>query len=176
MTDAVRPDQQLTKNFRLYELTVTSNADLQAQNRTLTDDQVRKLLALAQFAEGIRHLCGDLPMRIHSGYRCAAVNGDTPGSSSTSQHPRCEAIDFDIPGQDLETTFQTLIAAAKDGKFCFGQLIDEAANRSYGTARWVHASVIGTLDPAKVGQVERAVAGADNIFVYQGVDKIAFPE
>ena len=175
MTDTARPDQQLTKNFRLYELTVTSNANLQEQNRILDDDQLRKLGLLAQFAEGIRHLCGDSQMRIHSGYRCDAVNGATPGSSSTSQHPRCEAIDFDIPGQDLETTFQTLIAAAKDGKFCFGQLIMEAAHRDYGVARWVHASVVGTLDPEKVGAVERAEAGADNVFVYQAVDKINFP-
>lgn len=174
MTPALRDDQQLTPHFSLNELTVTSNTALQAQNRTLDDDQMVKLKALAQFAEGIRHLCGDVPMNVHSGYRCAAVNGATLGSSSTSQHPRCEAIDFDIPGQTIEQTFNLLLQSAKDHKLCFGQLIIEQAQRSYGVTEWVHCSVVGTLDPEKVGTVYRAVAGPDGKFVYTFVAKLDF--
>lgn len=170
-------DQQLTKNFSLFELTVTSNADLQEQNRDLTEDQITKLKALAQFAEGIRHLCGDVPVHIHSGYRCDAVNGATVGSSSTSQHPKCEAIDFDVAGQTVEQTFDILLQAAEAGKFCFGQLIIEAAQRDYGVAQWVHCSVAGSLEAPKIGQVMKATFNVGTKkFEYTLIKKLDFTE
>lgn len=174
MPSILRDNQQLRPHFSLYELTVTTNADLQEQNRTLDDDQMGKLNVLAQFAEGLRHLCGDVPLRVHSGYRCAGVNGATLGASSTSQHPKCEALDFDVPGQTIEQTFQTLYQAAKDGKLCFGQLIIEEADRDYGVAKWVHCSVIGTLNPDHVGQVLRAAAGPDGKFAYTLIERLDF--
>lgn len=167
-------NQQLTPHFSLYELTITNNAALQKENRILDSQQILKIKSLAQFGEGIRHLCGDLPMRVHSGYRCAAVNGATIGSSNTSQHPLCEAIDFDIYRQSTDQTFGLLLKAAKNGKFCFGQLIIEAAKRDYGVTQWVHCSMIGTLDKSKVGQAMRAFACIDGKFAYSLVDKIDF--
>ncbi|MDE2019154.1 MAG: DUF882 domain-containing protein [Patescibacteria group bacterium] len=147
------PDQKLSEHFSLYELTATSNAALQAANRDLTPEQLGKLCALAALCEELRAICGNTPMRVHSGYRSPALNGNTAGSSSTSQHPRCEAVDFDIPGQTLQESFDLIRAAARAGKIKFGQLIIERAERSYGIAEWVHCSVIGTLDPLKVGMV-----------------------
>jgi hypothetical protein len=168
-----RSDVQLSPHFSLYELTATANASLQEENRTLTDDQVAKLIVLAQQGEKIRELV-NLPVTVHSGYRCDALNGVIPGSSSTSQHPRCEALDLAVQGQSVDDTFNILLTAAKAGQFTFGQLIIEEAVRSYGVVRWVHCSVIGTLDPSKVGQVMKMNAGADGITHYVMVDKLDF--
>lgn len=165
---------QLSEHFSLDELTVTSNDALQAANRVITDDQFVKLTALAAHCEILRAICGGRPLRIHSGYRSPALNGATTGSSSTSQHPRCEAVDFDVPGQTIEDSFNELLAAARAGKFKFGQLIIETAERSYGTVKWVHCSVIGTLDPSKVGQVMKMQSGPDGKPHYVLVDQIKF--
>jgi hypothetical protein len=171
--EAFRADMQLSAHFSLYELTATANASLQEENRTLTDDQVSKLSVLAAHGEKIRDIV-NLPVVVHSGYRCNALNGVIPGSSSTSQHPRCEALDLAVLGQSVDDTFNILLAAAKMGSFQFGQLIIEEATRSYGVVRWVHCSVIGTLDPSKVGQVMKMVAGADGVTHYTMVDKLDF--
>lgn len=173
---------QLSEHFSLEELTVTSNAALQDANRVLTDEQKAKLGVLAAHLEAIRALCGAVPLRVHSAYRSDAVNGATRGASSTSQHPKCEAADFDVPGQTVDETFLTLLTAARAGTFKFGQLIIEEADRGYknadGTesiARWVHCSVIGTLNPAHVGQVMKAAWDEDaGKFVYTLVDTLKF--
>lgn len=169
------PDQKLTEHFSLYELTVTSNLALQEKNRELSTEQVQKLVALAHHCENLRRICGDGPLRIHSGYRSPDLNGATKGASSTSQHPKCEAVDFDVPGKTIQQAFDAIYAAAKDGKIRFGQLIIERANRGYATVEWVHCSVPGTLDPAKIGQVMKMEAGEDGVPHYVMVDKLDFP-
>jgi hypothetical protein len=179
----VRTDAPLSPHFSFYELTVTSQTALQDANRDVTDDEYRKLGLLAQFAEGIRHLCGDRPTRIHSGRRAPAVNAGTQGSSDTSQHLRCEALDFDVIGLTVEEVFNILLQAAREGRFSYGQLIIEQADRGYKNADgteavscWVHASVVGTLDPAKVGLAERAVWSEDeHRFLYTFVDRVRIP-
>lgn len=172
-------DTKLSEHFSLYELTVTSNDKLQAANRDLTADQCQKLGFLALHAEAIREICGGLPVRIHSGYRADALNAATHGASSTSQHPKCEALDFDVAGQPLDDTFRMLLDAARAGKFRFGQLILEQADRGYkdpdgreSIARWVHCSVVGSLPGAKVGQAMKMVAGADGKQHYELIEQV----
>lgn len=177
-------DAQLSPHFSFFELTVTSNAALQADNRDVTPEELEKLRHLASdLCEPVRELCGGTPVRVHSGRRSPAVNGATKGASTTSQHPRCEAIDFDVPGQSVEDTFTTLLAAARGGRFHFGQLILEAADRGYknedGTesvARWVHCSVAGTLAPERVGQVMKANWNAERgKFDYVLMETVRWP-
>lgn len=172
-TPKQREDQKLSDHFSLFELTATDNASLQNSNRILTNEQVEKLHALAAHAEAIRIICG-VPVKIHSGYRSSTLNGSTVGSSSTSQHPRCEAIDFSGASQRVDDTFNLLLEAARSKGFKFGQLILEKAERSYGTVTWVHCSVIGMLDIKKVGQVMKMVAGADGKPCYTLIDIIKF--
>lgn len=171
----LRKDEMLSVHFSLFELTATSNTSLQAQNRTLTNNQMDKLIILANHAEVIREICG-AAVKIHSGYRSSLLNGVTLGSSSTSQHPKCEALDLDVKGQSVEDTFNKLLAAARAKKFRFGQLILEKAERSCGVAMWVHCSVVGTLAPEKVGQVLRMDAGIDGKPKYTLIDHLKFPE
>lgn len=170
----LKENRQLTKHFSLFELTITTNEKLQKANRLLTDAQVTKLVALAEHAEVIRKICGGLPLAIHSGYRSLELNGATSGSSSTSQHPRCEAIDFHVKGLSCQQVFYNLLQAAKRGEFKFGQLILEKADRPYGTIVWVHCSVIGTLNPSKVGQAMTMSAGGDGKQKYVLVEHLKF--
>lgn len=169
----LRDDQKLSEHFSLYELTVTTNAPLQQANRTLNDEQVEKLKALAEQAERIRKIC-EAPIVINSGYRGDALNTLTAGSSRTSQHTKCEAIDFYAKGLAHEVVFQKLLDMARQGSFTFGQLILERAARSYGTATWIHCSVIGTLDPVKVGQAMIMNAGIDGKQHYRLVEQLKF--
>ena len=165
-------DCQLSEHFSLYELTRTDHTALQEQNRNITYDQVQKLTKLADWLEDPREIVG--PMRSHCGYRCDALNGTLPGHSSTSQHPKCEALDFDVPGEDVEVTWQKLYDAAKAGKLPgFGQLILEEANRGYAVSKWVHISIAGTLNPDHVGQVMKMQAGPDGVPHYEVVEKIS---
>jgi zinc D-Ala-D-Ala carboxypeptidase len=169
----LRLDEQLSPHFSLFELTTTSNKKLQEENRTLTYEQMCRLIILANHAESIREICGNAPVRVHSGYRSDSLNGATSGSSSASQHPRCEALDMDVMNQSVEDTFNKLLAAARVGKFKFGQLIIEKAGRDYGVSQWVHCSIIGTLDTTKVGQVMR-MTEVDGKFNYVLIDHLKF--
>ena len=104
------------------------------------------------------------------------------GRRARPQHPKCEAIDFDVKGQPLDDTFAKLLDAARAGKFRFGQLILEEADRGYkdengaeSIARWVHCSVISSLNPEHIGQVMKAAwNAAEKKFNYSLVDKLDF--
>lgn len=174
MSDAyLREDEKLSEHFSLYELTVTNNTAMQERNRTLTDEQVGKLKKVAEMAERIRGVC-EAPVIINSGYRSDVLNGLTRGSSSTSQHPRCEAIDFYVKGLPHEEVFNRLLDAARQGRFEFGQLILEKAVRGFTTSIWVHCSVIGTLDATKVGQAMIMNSGVDGKQHYRLVAQLKF--
>jgi hypothetical protein len=177
------PDLKLSDHFSLFELTATSNEALQSANRDLTTEQVQKLSTLALHAEAIREICGGIPLRVHSGYRAPALNGATLGSSSTSQHPKCEAIDFDVKDQTLDDTFRKLLEAGEAGTFRFGQLILEEADRGFKDAegrecisRWIHCSVEGSLPREKIGQVMKMNAGTDGKPHYVLSKQIHFQE
>ena len=103
----LRSNVKLSFHFSLFELTFTSNESLQEKNRTLSDMQLMKLTDLANHCELIRGICGG-PVNIHSGYRSPDLNGATAGSSSTSQHPRCEAVDFDVEYQNVQDSFDKI--------------------------------------------------------------------
>jgi hypothetical protein len=174
---------KLSEHFSLFELTHTDQEGYQAANRELTTEQIQKLGVLALHAEAIREICGGIPLKVHSGYRADRLNGATRGSSSTSQHPRCEGLDFNVVGQPLDDTFNKLLEAAEAGKFKFGQLILEEADRGFKDAegresisRWVHCSVEGTLEREKVGQVMKMRAATDGKPHYELVKKLEFKE
>lgn len=87
-----------------------------------------KKLCLNVF-EPIRAKFGS-PIRINSGFRGAALNRAIPGSSTTSQHCRGEAMDLDLHGRDL---FEWIIDNIE-----FDQLIFEGGNED--VANWFHVS------------------------------------
>lgn len=131
-------DRKLSEHFSVYELTATSFADLQAQNRDLNGLQLDKLSQLAELLETVR-LILEVPIIISSAYRCFPLNMKV-GGSQTSQHMRSEAADFIPKGMDLPLAFSLLRKAAKEGNIQFGQLIYEKQDRPYGK-EWLHISL-----------------------------------
>ena len=85
--------QKLTDHFTVQELTKTDQNGLQKTNTKEGLKISDKLQALAEFAEEVRTVIRNCPMVITSGYRCEKLN-KAIGGSKTSEHLKCEAIDF----------------------------------------------------------------------------------
>jgi hypothetical protein len=159
---AVAQDRLLVRRT-LYQMTQTNLTKYLAQNRAVTPEEIRKLsevdalLCQAEDALGFR-------ATVSSGRRCPALNA-ADGGAKTSQHLRCEAVDFVEQGaadeaSAVEDVFQKIWRLARAGKIRFGQLIVESAHRSYGMVYWVHMSLGAPYrDPARCGQVLRMKGG-----------------
>lgn len=137
-------DRQLSPHFSLFALTRTDHADLQEENRHVTQEEELKLAALANLLESCRAIMG-CDLDVHSGRRYFKLNKRV-GGSARSQHLKCEAADISPAGPDsqesIEAGFEKLLAAAKTGALKFGQLIIEsAANRYAGRSMWIHVSL-----------------------------------
>lgn len=152
-------DRKLSDHFTLYELTKTTvSGGFQEMNRNLSQGDVVKLEHLALLLENIR-LAVDAPLVIHSGYRCPDLNAYL-GSSENSQHVKCEAADFSVKGMETEVAFRLILSALRQHRFSVGQLIFEKAERSYGTAEWIHVGLGRPYrEDAKTGQILTMVDG-----------------
>ena len=160
----VADGRKLTPHISLLEMTRTDHADLQEENRRVTDDEVARLTDTARLVEVCREILGTA-IDVHSGKRGAALNARV-GGSDKSQHLRCEACDFSPAGPDteqsIEAAFTLLWEAARGGKLRgFGQLIVE--NQATGRERrsyWLHISLGSPhRNPARCGEVLRMVNG-----------------
>jgi zinc D-Ala-D-Ala carboxypeptidase len=166
-------DFQVSEHFSYYELTVTSNAALQGSNREEGMKYLPTARALCQqLLEPIR---GDSPLRVNSAFRSWALNGQTPGSSPTSQHPQFQAADIDRPGVAVPDFFATVLAFLKEKKIRFGQLILERADRGWEVAQWVHVSLGPDFwKPERCGEVLRMDCEPGGKPEYTLVEKVAF--
>lgn len=147
----------ISKYFTFEDFTKTSNAKLQIQNRNEALSFTEPITATAKLMDGIQDSLG-LPLDIHSGFRCPALNGSTAGSSKKSQHMKGEACDFMVKGVDgeaaLNEIFNDVLTYLIGDGIQFGQLIRESAQRSYGTVVWLHLSLGAPWrDIAVCGQV-----------------------
>lgn len=125
---------RLSDNFTLAEFTNSQTATRRGIRNTPT----------AAHQEALRQLCVHIlepvrahfgrPVRITSGYRSAALNRAI-GGSTTSQHSKGEAADFEIPGVDNRR-----VAKWIENNLPFDQLILEGAKRSDPNAGWIHVS------------------------------------
>jgi len=129
----------LSAHFTFDELTRTSQTALQDKNRQEAQAFIPALTELAELLEVVRAHFGK-PLKINSGFRGAAVNAGTPGSSKTSQHMKGEAADIAMPGVDDAELHRWIV---KDSGLKYGQCILE---RPPGRS-WVHVSIWGTRDP-----------------------------
>lgn len=134
----------LSAHFTFDELTRTSQTALQAKNRQEAQAFLPALTELAELLEVVRAHFGK-PLKINSGFRGAAVNAGTPGSSKTSQHMKGEAADIAMPGVDDAELHRWIV---KDSGLKYGQCILE---RPPGRS-WVHVSICGTRDPKSCQQ------------------------
>lgn len=150
-----RINEQLTKNISFFDLTRTDKLEFIDENRTVSEEEFQKLKILANLAEQVILIIGDIDK--HSGRRCKKLN-DAIGGTDKSQHLLCEALDLSPLCVDTEnsvyTAFQKIVIAAKEGKIKFGQLIFESAQRNYGKDFWIHISLALPFRPKeKDGQV-----------------------
>ena len=145
-----REDYLLSKNFGLFEMCHTDNLAYMNQNHDLDDRTLVALCATAHLMESVRTLTGHARVAVHSAYRCPELNGNVPGASITSQHPKGEACDFHVDGQTVMEAFNVLQNALRRGQFWCGQLIYEVR----GGAEWVHVSLPEPWRvPEKCGQI-----------------------
>jgi len=126
----------LSPHFTLAEMTRSDTAQ-RRQIRNVPDAAgIAKLKRVCEtILEPVRAHFGK-PVTVNSGYRSPALNRVIPGSSDTSQHTKCEAVDFEIPG------FSNYEVA----KWCrdnltFGQLILEFYTPGQPSSGWVHCSL-----------------------------------
>ena len=120
-----KKETKLTDHFTLEELSYTSKKDYKKTNLSEATQKKEQMQKLAEFAEDVRSVLG-CPMYITSGYRCPALN-KAVGGSKTSQHLKCEAVDFITKKMSLFEAFGRIIAS--DLKW--GQLILELRNKDY---------------------------------------------
>lgn len=128
---------QLSTHLSLAEVTYSDTAKRLGISNEPTAVHLESLKKLAEnIFEPIRNHFAK-PIKVSSGYRSEALNKATPGSSSTSQHAKGEALDLDQDGMPTGVTNKMVFDYIK-ANLNFDQLIWE-----YGTAAnpdWVHVS------------------------------------
>lgn len=165
-------DRQLSPHFSLFELTRTDHSEFQEENRHVTQEEETKLRELANLGEAIIVILG-CNVDKHSGKRCLALNRFL-GSSDSSQHVKCEGLDFSPEGPDTEATvtdaWQKIVTAVRaqrkpgyvgTGVLKFGQLLLESCkDKREGRVWWIHVSLGAPYrDAKKCGQIATLIDG-----------------
>ena len=124
----------LSKSFTLNELTKSQEALRLGIDNTPSEEHILNLKILCDnILQPIRDFYG-LPLSVSSGYRsaelCKAI-----GSSSTSQHTRGEAADFEIFGVANKELSDWIVSNLE-----YDQCILEFWNINESNSGWVHCS------------------------------------
>jgi len=122
---------QLTKNFSLAEMTKTS---VRTDNHPDAGSLDALFALCKEVMQPLRDALGK-PLYVSSGYRSPKVNAVIGGSSS-SQHCKGEACDFECFGMSN----YDLAKAVIDNKLPFDQLILEFYTPGIPNSGWVHVS------------------------------------
>lgn len=124
----------LSANFTLKELTRSDTADRLDIDNTPNEDQIESLRLLCEnILQPVRDHFGK-PVKITSGFRCAALN-QAAGGSSNSDHCRGQACDFEIDGVPNPELAQWIADNLQ-----YTQLILEFYTQGQPNSGWVHAS------------------------------------
>ena len=124
----------LSKSFTLNELTKSQEALRLGIDNTPSEEHILNLKILCEnILQPLRDFYG-MPVSVSSGYRspelCKAI-----GSSSTSQHTRGEAADFEIFSIANKDLAEFIVANLN-----FDQCILEFWNENEPNSGWVHSS------------------------------------
>jgi zinc D-Ala-D-Ala carboxypeptidase len=114
----------LSANFTLEELTASKTAAQRGIDNSPSLGVLDNLRRLASLLEQVRTAV-DRPIRVSSGYRCAALNRAV-GGAPASAHMNGLAADISAPGLSPKQLATAIVAAG----VAFDQLIYEGA--------WVH--------------------------------------
>lgn len=125
---------QISEHFHLEEFLKSQTAARLGIPNKPGDAEIRKLQALCHNVLEPVRLHFARPIVISSGYRSPALN-KAIGGSSTSQHSKGEAADFEIPGvPNLE------VAQWMEKKLNYDQLILEFYTPGQPNSGWIHVS------------------------------------
>lgn len=125
---------QLTKNFNLKELLVTSHGDLFPEQFSPSQGVIANLTNLATTVlQPLRDMYGK-PIRVTSAYRCLRLNSYVKGSK-TSTHRLGLAADLQC--EDNWDLFELICRNLKD--FKVDQVIHEYGTP--GNPKWVHVGM-----------------------------------
>lgn len=124
----------LSANFTLKELTKSDTADRLDIDNTPNEEQIESLRLLCEnILQPVRDHFGK-PVKITSGFRCAALN-QAAGGSSNSDHCRGQACDFEIDGVPNPELAQWIADNLQ-----YTQLILEFYTQGQPNSGWVHCS------------------------------------
>jgi hypothetical protein len=105
-----------SKYFTFEELTDSeSHPNLVSQNRIDAVKYINSGKLLSKLLETIRHLFGDKPIKVDSGFRNPALNSAVGSIVPTSAHTRFEAADIVPSNMTIAEAFNTLIEDHKAG-------------------------------------------------------------
>lgn len=155
---------QLSPHFSLREMTYSYTAERHKVNNTPDAAGIAKLKRVCtEILEPVRAHFGR-PVQINSGYRSVALNKLIPGSSNTSQHTQCEAVDFEIDGIANADVAKWI----RDGGLGtdFGQLILEFYERGVPSSGWVHCSLPSPSNRNEVLTAERRIVNGRKKTIY----------
>lgn len=122
---------RLTDNFSFEEFVQTSHREFALENHTYGLKAKVKVQWLADKMQTLRDCLGS-PIIVTSAVRCPKLNAAV-GGSKNSQHVKCEAVDFIVPGMDLEFAFN-LIRDYRDVRY------DQLILEQVGKSMWIHIS------------------------------------
>lgn len=153
--------QGFSKHFTFEELTNSEDhQDLVPQNRK---DAIKYVIAgkrLSKLLESIRHILGDNPIHVNSGFRNEELNKSVGGVDKVvkgkkilSSHRRFEACDI-VPEMNLKEAFNALLMAHKGG------LIPDLRKCIIEKNAWLHIETKMSID--------------DQTFFFTSIDGITF--
>jgi len=103
-------------NFTFEELTDSeSHPELVPQNRIDAKKYMPSCNKLIALLDTIRHILGDKPLKVDSGFRNPALNVAVRSKSENSKHTLFEAADILPSGISIKEAFAALIMAQKGG-------------------------------------------------------------
>lgn len=102
--------EKYSKFFTFEELTNSENhKELVEQNRKDALKYVNAGKRLSKLLESIRHVLGDNPIKVTSGFRNEALNKAVGSKAKMSSHLRFEAADIIPTSMSVETAFRMLM-------------------------------------------------------------------
>lgn len=91
-----KPMYRFSEHFSVSEMFHTDQPEFKITNKYgLTFQNVRNLIRLTHVLEYVRHLLGDVPLRVNSAYRCPRLN-DVVGGAKGSFHIYGCAADISV--------------------------------------------------------------------------------
>lgn len=128
---------KLSQHLTLQEFIDSNTAKIRQIDNRLPDHLLSNATNTAKLFETVRHILGDKPIRVSSGYRCAELNKAVRGVS-TSQHTQALAIDIVPLDKSVSEAF-FILSNQPETVLVYDQLIYETDKSGHA---WIHISQI----------------------------------